>query len=43
MQKHEKWLKEWIEKGEVDGAKLHNPKKWRKQVLGQCKSWIDGA
>tara|TARA_Y100001954_G_C15787993_1_gene593540 strand:+ start:47 stop:1741 length:1695 start_codon:yes stop_codon:yes gene_type:complete len=43
MQKHEKWLKEWIEKGEVDGEKLHNPKKWRKQVLGQCKSWIDGG
>ena len=43
MQKHEKWLKEWIEKGEVDGVKLHNPKKWRKQVLGQCKSWIDGG
>ena len=43
MQKHEKWLKEWIEKGILDGKQHHDPKTWRSQVLGQCKSWIDGG
>lgn len=43
MQKHEKWLKEWIEKGLLDGQTHHNPMQWRKQVIGQCKSWIDGG
>tara|TARA_B100001142_G_scaffold85490_2_gene86886 strand:+ start:17678 stop:19372 length:1695 start_codon:yes stop_codon:yes gene_type:complete len=43
MQKHEKWLKEWIENGNLNGKKHHNPKNWKKQVLGQCKSWIDGG
>lgn len=43
MQKHEKWLKEWIEKGTLDGKQHHDPKTWRSQVLGQCKSWIDGG
>jgi len=43
MQKHEKWLKEWIEKGMIDGKKYHNNKNWKPQVIGQCKSWIDGG
>jgi len=43
MQNHEKWLKEWIEKGKLDGNTHHNVKAWRTQVLGQCKSWIDGG
>jgi methionyl-tRNA synthetase len=43
MQHHETWLKEWIEKGLLDGKKHHDPKKWRKHVIGQCKSWIDGG
>ncbi len=43
MQNHEKWLKEWIEDGTIDGIKHHDPKSWRKQVIGQCKSWIDGG
>jgi len=43
MQNHEKWLKEWIEKGTIEGEKLHDPKAWKSQVLGQCKSWIDGG
>ena len=41
MQKHENWLKEWIEEGVLDGKRHHDPKTWRSQVLGQCKSWID--
>ena len=43
MQKHESWLKRWIEKGVLNTVKTHDPKKWRSQVLGQCKSWIDGG
>ena len=43
MDRHEKWLKEWIEEGTLDGKAHHNPKEWRNQVIGQCKSWIDGG
>tara|TARA_B100001758_G_scaffold105218_1_gene90131 strand:- start:50408 stop:52102 length:1695 start_codon:yes stop_codon:yes gene_type:complete len=43
MQKHEKWLKEWIENGNLEGEKHHDPKTWKKQVIGQCNSWIDGG
>lgn len=43
MQDHEKWLKEWINNGELDGKKLHDPSKWKNQVIGQCNSWIDGG
>lgn len=43
MQNHEAWLKDWIEEGVLDGKQHHDPKIWRSQVLGQCKSWIDGG
>ena len=43
MGQHEEWLRSWIEKGELDGEKHHDPKLWRSQVLGQCKSWIDSG
>ena len=43
MQDHENWLKDWIEKGLLDGEIHHDPKSWKNQVLGQCKSWIDGG
>ncbi len=43
MQNHEKWLKKWIEKGKLDGKDHHDYQNWRSQVLGQCKSWIDGG
>ncbi len=43
MQKHENWLKKWIETGDINGKKQHDPKTWRKQVLGQCKSWIEAG
>jgi len=40
MQNHEKWLTDWIENGQVDGKEYHDSKKWKSQVLGQCKSWL---
>ena len=43
MQNHEKWLKEWIEKGTLQSSFHHDPKMWKKQVLGQCKSWINSG
>ncbi|GAB4248516.1 MAG: methionine--tRNA ligase [Vicingaceae bacterium] len=43
MQNHETWLKEWIEKGILDGKLHHQPNEWRKPVLGQCKSWLDNG
>lgn len=43
MQEHEVWLKDWVENGRLEGENHHDPKTWRKQVIGQCKSWIDGG
>ena len=43
MQNHEQWLKPWIEDGMLNGENHHNAKAWRSQVIGQCKSWIDGG
>lgn len=43
MQNDEEWLKDWIDNGVLNGKIQHNPKEWRKQVIGQCKSWIDGG
>jgi len=43
MQDHENWLKPWIEDGILNGKNHHDAKAWRSQVIGQCKSWIDGG
>lgn len=43
MERHEKWLKEWIKEGKLDGVQQHDPTKWRNQVVGQCMSWIDSG
>lgn len=43
MQKHESWLKKWIDSGEVDNKILHSPKEWKDQVIGQCKSWLNAG
>ncbi|MEM1136555.1 MAG: methionine--tRNA ligase [Bacteroidota bacterium] len=43
MQKHEGWIKKWIEEGLLDGKNHHDPKAWKNHVIGQCKSWIDGG
>jgi methionyl-tRNA synthetase len=43
MDKHEEWLKEFIQDGILDGNFHHNPKLWRNQVVGQCMSWIKGG
>lgn len=43
MNEHEGWVRDWIVTGKLDGKDHHNPESWRKTVLGQCKSWIDGG
>ena len=43
LDKYEDWLKEWINDGTVDGEFMHDPNEWKKHVLGQCKSWIEGG
>ncbi|MCB9188604.1 MAG: methionine--tRNA ligase [Flavobacteriales bacterium] len=43
MDQHEEWVKEWIEKGVLDGKQHHYPKEWRNQVIGQCLSWIESG
>lgn len=43
LEKHEEWLRDWLENGILDGKVHHDPATWKKQVIGQCKSWIDGG
>lgn len=43
LDKHGEWLKEWVEKGTIDGQPHHDPTTWRKHVIGQCSSWLDGG
>jgi len=38
---HEEWLKEWLETGKLDGLDHHDPKAWKKHVVGQTMSWIN--
>jgi methionyl-tRNA synthetase len=43
MGDHADWVKDFIANGTLDGAAHHDAAKWRKQVVGQCLSWIDGG
>ena len=43
LNKHEDWIREFIVDGKDEGKKHHDPKTWKNQVIGQCKSWIDGG
>jgi len=43
LDKHADWLRKWIEQGVLDGKKHHDPKLWKKHVVGQCISWLDGG
>ncbi len=41
LDKHGDWLREWIENGVLDGQQHHDPKAWKKHVVGQCLSWLN--
>ncbi|MCB9301378.1 MAG: methionine--tRNA ligase [Lewinellaceae bacterium] len=43
LDKHEGWLRQWIDEGILDGAQHHDPKAWKRHVVGQCLSWLDGG
>jgi methionyl-tRNA synthetase len=43
LNRHEGWLKDWMEKGIYNGEQVHNPKDWKNQVIGQCMSWINAG
>lgn len=43
LDKHADWLREWIEDGVLDGKPHHNPDAWKRHVVGQCLSWLDGG
>ncbi len=43
LDQDEDWLREWITEGTVDGTTHHDPSDWKKHVIGQCKSWLDGG
>lgn len=43
LDKEESWLKEWIEKGTLEGEEHHDADEWKTHVIGQCKSWIDSG
>lgn len=40
LDKHAEWLTTWLETGQLDGRQHHDPKTWRKHVLGQCSAWL---
>jgi len=41
LDKDTNWLKEWVNEGTLEGEPHHNPKEWKKNVLGQCNSWLN--
>ncbi|MEP7322462.1 MAG: methionine--tRNA ligase [Saprospiraceae bacterium] len=43
LNRHQEWLREWIETGKLDGVIHHLPEEWKLHVLGQCKSWLDSG
>ncbi|MBK8152363.1 MAG: methionine--tRNA ligase [Saprospiraceae bacterium] len=43
LDQHEQWLKEWIERGTLEGKEHHDPEAWKNHVVGQCKSWLDAG
>ena len=41
LNKDEEWLKEWIFNGNLDSKFHHDPKTWKKNVMGQVGSWLN--
>ncbi len=43
LNKDEGWLREFIEKGTLNGEEHHEVFEWKNHVIGQCKSWLDSG
>ena len=41
LAKHENFLRTWIQDGSVDGKQQHDPREWKKHVIGQCMGWLN--
>lgn len=41
LNKDENWLKKWINEGTLDGKPHHEVKTWKKNVMGQVRSWLN--
>ena len=41
LDRHEEWLRDWIENGTLNQQQHHYPEDWKNHVLGQCKSWLN--
>jgi len=41
LNKDENWLKEWINEGTLHGKPHHDVKTWKKNVMGQVRSWLN--
>jgi len=41
LQNDTDWLKNWINEGTLNGKPHHQAKAWKKNVLGQCNSWLN--
>lgn len=43
LDRHEDWLKKWVNTGMLEGREQHDATKWKKHVVGQCNSWLDSG
>jgi methionyl-tRNA synthetase len=43
LDKHEAWLRTWLETGYLNGKQVHETDTWKNHVTGQCKSWLDNG
>ncbi len=43
LDEHAEWLREWIQEGTIAGQPHHDAAAWKKHVVGQCLSWLDGG
>ncbi|NNE28522.1 MAG: methionine--tRNA ligase [Saprospiraceae bacterium] len=43
LDNHEEWLRKWIQEGTLEGQAHHDPRSWKKHVIGQCLSWLDSG
>jgi methionyl-tRNA synthetase len=41
LDRHEQWLRTWVNTGKLEDKTLHDPNTWKKHVTGQCNSWLD--
>lgn len=43
MGDHAEWIESFIRDGKLEGKDHHDANKWKRHVVGQCLSWIEGG